>query len=261
MDTDVEYGEDFDATEPTLAEPTAEEVDKELSEGSIGEGEDLKLSDKASFRDKASLLKVLEESSRHRRLPEPTGSRPGQLADGLTPRPLPKAGMEPDSEGAGSPRTVGQGLKLPPYTPRHLTRGRNLNQLGAEGADAEGSELEITTPLTARLEKAKGNKAPLSLPPVAAGRSPDKAPRPKMENIMTYSRHSTEILARLKQGSTPSSPAADDWGPAPGSPGLARAAQAPVPGGVIRKAPPKDLSANKISLEDTQSLTPRLKRK
>ena len=70
---------------------------------------DLKLSDKASFRAKStSFLKVLEDSAKYRRLPEPTGKKPGRLQELQTPREVPE--ME-DEEALVSPRRSHDSLR------------------------------------------------------------------------------------------------------------------------------------------------------
>lgn len=90
---------------------------------------------------------------------------------------------------------MSEGLKLPPYGRRTLNRGSNANRLSQE--DSSKVEFHEVQSLTPRKES-KRDKSDLCLPPVASSPRLDKSQKPKMESILTYSRHSKDILARLK---------------------------------------------------------------
>ncbi|ELT90889.1 hypothetical protein CAPTEDRAFT_214554 [Capitella teleta] len=86
-------------------------------------------------------------------------------------------------------------LKLPPYTPRHLKRTEQHPKWEHSPRQVEYADM---TSLSLRKESTqKKNEEDFSLPPVPTPRlSKEKR---SMGNILTYSRHSKEIMARMKK--------------------------------------------------------------
>ena len=230
-----------------------------LVDGDDGEeGSKLHLDDKASFREKSSLLKVLENSSKFRKkpLPEPSKNRPGRLEGINSPRP--------DGDRQDNEVSVGGGLgklSLPPCN-RPLARAKDGSSLRGNGgiygdpqkSVKSGTNFESLS-LAPRLgggddelgsPPSPSSKSMVSLPPLASN---DKH---KMKDILTYSRHRNDITNHLKGQSLQQSvhltvPSIGAGGSAPNSP-----RGTPVS---ARRA--KDQNSNKITLTDAAtSLAP-----
>ena len=188
------------------------------SDDSPNRGEmDLKMSDKASFREKSqSFQKLLEESSKYRKKDtsaNPSSQKPGKRLDNLSPRPMPDAN-DNDSEEATTPRLNRRQQEAGP-----LKKNNNVTMEIEEASPTENksrysqfTDLPSVPPGTPRGGVRQPVQRQVSLPPVAG---PD---RRKMNNVLMFSRQGGDIHTKLKRTSSNEG----GYGSAPNSPSFTR---------------------------------------
>lgn len=168
-----------DINDPTeYHSEAAEQAREEIDSGIDPEDSEanLQFSDKASFREQASsFLRVLEESSKFRQLPEPKGQKPGRLREMPSPR-----SME----------------NTPQSTPRPLARSKATPVLKADESMPPESLPKSRYAQYDAAPRAAGPVRSSVLPPVAGG-GPARLVG-GAGNGLAYSRQGRDMLASVK---------------------------------------------------------------